>query len=150
MRSNLVPTIVFFLLLIMSFLFREDLGNQWTWMKTTVYCFVSLLLATISFVSCKLLIKIVKTRGCSPRILFRGFSEKIWLTIGLALFFVSLFFFINFLIYHYMSKDLFLEHLAFGLQHPSYYFLWGGLSIYLQLSTHHLSKEYHQVYLYHE
>ncbi len=71
--------------------------------------------------------EIIERRGCSPLVVFRYFKQKIYMTAGLGLFFISLYICFNTFASVYLTRETFSQLLQEALKDPSTYVKWAAL-----------------------
>jgi hypothetical protein len=123
----IIKTLSFFLFLLTFVsigLLSQFIHITWNWWSCVYYTIFSLAVASFTSFAFNQFISIIKIRGCSPRVLFYNFGEKIWMTFFLGSFFICLFIFINVLISFFIDKESFLRYFFYGLEHPEVFIFW--------------------------
>lgn len=130
MKTSIASLLLFLSLMFLSIFLERILWNEWSFSSSCVYYFSSALFA--GFVSI-VFFHFERTnirRGGILKVPLKHFREKIWMTIGLGSFFSCLYLFIYHMSYFLVDREVFLKQFFFGIEHPSYFFIW-SLFIFL-------------------
>lgn len=92
-----------------------------------------LLISVLSFYGYRQLKRLIKTRGCSPKKLFKDFNQKIWMTFGLGLFFLGLYAGFVFSLSLLLDKQNWLSIFTSVYEKPVL-FIYGGLFLFVFFS----------------
>ncbi|MFT5317873.1 MAG: hypothetical protein ACI8RA_001131 [Chlamydiales bacterium] len=126
MFIKFIPSCLFFLILLMCFFASNILEVEWTLQTAAYYTLFSFAIAAFTSMTTRQFITILKTRGCSPRILFRNFNEKIWMTALLGVFFALVFLSFSLFTHYFLDKSIIKEYFYFGLKNPGLFFFWAA------------------------